>query len=179
MTEEPEFFIPTLRIRATLDGTEFDTDYYRWCDHRLDWRALARNTYEEDSLATARGGFAPLAVTEFIKAFRNAGAKVARVGRTNAFTVSVVAGEVSVELECRLGRGINTMSPALSVSAGDSACERRVPLSELARTVFMSKNQHADDPLYPYPVVSSRSHLEVLSREIVDWMQRIAENYPA
>lgn len=177
MAEEPSHGVATPALLATLNNRGFDTDYYRWCDDSVAWGARSHGADPEDSLLTPQGSFAPLDVGEFIRAFEEAGAEVRRAGRTAVFRVSVFADTVEVALLCRRGRGINTLSPLLSVATHGEERERSVPLSSVARDLFLAQNPSSEDPLYPYPIISSRSHLDVFARELTDWMRRIAETY--
>lgn len=164
--DEPAWGRASERIVAVLTAQDFDQSYYAWCRESADTDA--------DELPAG----AP-AVREFIDAFRAAGATVDRDGRTRRFTVTADAGPTVVELQCELGRGINTLSPQLSVSVGGAARERAVSLSGLARKVLFARQPDADDPLYPYPIVRTRRQLDALTREIVRMLQAVARDYPA
>lgn len=164
--DEPTWGRASERIVAVLTAQDFDETYYAWC----------RDSHDAGADDIPVG--AP-AVREFVEAFRAAGAAVAREGRTRRFTVTADAGLTVVELQCELGRGINTLSPQLSVSVGGAARERAVSLSSLARQVLFARRPDAHDPLYPYPIVRTRRQLDALTREIVRMLQAVARDYPA
>lgn len=167
-----------------LARTDFAENWYRWCDARRDWSAEATGTYEEDSLLTASGGFAALPASEFMQAYRSAGAVVSRGStfpgpRHRSFTVEVAAGQVVCSLAIRLGRGLNSLECGLTVLAGGEQQGEPEMLHVIARVILRSRDEPDPDPdaPYPRPIIGSRSQLEVVSREIVDVLGRIARGW--
>ncbi|MFE6615028.1 hypothetical protein [Amycolatopsis sp. NPDC057786] len=150
-------------LAHALARTDFAANWYRWCDAQRDWAAEATGTYDEDSLLTATGAYAALPASEFMQAYRAAGAEVSRIStgpRHRSFTVEVAAGAVVCGLVVRLGRGLNSQECRLAVLANG---ERQ--------------GEPDPNPPYPRPIIGSRSQLEVVSRGIVDVLGQVARGW--
>ena len=165
----PQRSIPSSRLVVVLEAIRFDDTYYRWCV-----RPERPRADEPDALPAG----AP-AVKDFLVAYRAEGASAERVGRTKAFTVSIVEGDTEVRFDDELGRGINSSSPQLSVLVDGELREWRVGLNILARTIRMDRDPRATDPLYPFPIVTRRSQLHLYCNELVETMRYIAQHYPS
>lgn len=180
------------KIEKALELTNLQTNWYRWCDTSRDWSVEAKGVYEKDSLRSEHGGFTPLHIDEFTQAYRDAGANVTKTAtdkRFRSFRVEVAAGKTVCMLDVRLGRGINTEECRLLVSVeGVAATPLTVSddgkivtpltlLHDVARTIVMANDPTAPDPLYPRPIISSHSHLEVTSREIVAMLKQVADEW--
>ncbi|UJW30306.1 hypothetical protein L3Q67_34615 [Saccharothrix sp. AJ9571] len=175
---------PALSVQArALARTDFAAKWYRWCDARRDWSAEAAGTYEDDSLLTASGAFAPLPTSEFLHAYRSAGAEVSRGSRFpgprhRSFTVEVAAGQTVCSLAIRLGRGINSLECDLVVLVNGEPQGTPEMLHAIARDILRSRGEPDPDPSAPYPrpIIGSRSQLEVVSREVVDVLDQVAHH---
>ncbi|RSN31645.1 hypothetical protein DMC61_16070 [Amycolatopsis sp. WAC 04169] len=165
-------------LAGALARTDFAESWYRWCDARRDWAAEATGTYDEDSLLTASGGFAALPASEFMRAYRVAGAEVSRgsTGR-RSFTVEVAAGDVVCVLTVQLGRGLNSQECRLAVFADGERQGEPEMLHTLALAIRRSRGEPDPEPPYPRPIIGSRSQLEVVSREIVDVLGQVARGW--
>ncbi|AGM09448.1 hypothetical protein [Amycolatopsis keratiniphila] len=105
--------------------------------------------------ALARSGFAALPASEFMRAYRAADAEISRGSKgRRSFTVEVAAGDVVCVLTVQLGRGLNSQ--------------------ECRAAVRRSRGEPDPEPPYPRPIIGGRSHLEVVSREIVDVLGQVA-----
>jgi hypothetical protein len=167
-----------------LARTDFATKWYRWCDAGHDWSAAAAGTYEDDSLLTASGAFAPLPTSEFMQAYRSAGAEVSRGSRFpgprhRSFTVEVAVGQAVCSVAVRLGRGLNSQECSLVVLASGEQQGQPEMLHAIARHILRSRGEPDPDPSAPYPrpIIGSRSQLEVVSRELVDVLGQVARDW--
>ncbi len=177
---------PRLSPLATeLARTDFADDWYRWCDANRAWSAEASGGYETDSLASDVGGYAPLAVGEFLDAFRAAGATARNGstfprGRHRSFTVDMVSDSgTRCSLAVQLGRGLNALECRLTVFDGESAAGDAELLHSVARDIRLASGRDVPDPASPYPrpIIGSRSQLEVVSRELVGVLARVAHGW--
>ncbi|WP_157973874.1 hypothetical protein [Desertihabitans aurantiacus] len=171
-------------LTAALSSAGLGDLWYRWCDRQRDWSAEATALYEPDSLLTERGSYTALPVTEFMKAYRAAGATVTRGSRLGdprhrSFTVEVADGPVLVRLAVLLGRGLNSQECSLWVEVDGEPQEEPVKLHAVARDLRLARGESVPGPdaPYPRPILSSRSHLEVTSREIVALMADVARGW--
>lgn len=176
---------PTSPLAEALAGTDFPRLWYRWCDRTRDWSTDATDSHDVDSLRTSSGGFAPLDLAEFMTAFRAAGATVTRGARFNpnprhrAFTVEVDDAGTTVCTEIHLGRGLNSLECGTAVVV-DGVQQGSVDLlHSVARRILQSRGEPDPDPQTPYPrpIISSRSHLEVCARELVEVMGQVARDW--
>jgi hypothetical protein len=158
------------RTSQLLQDLDFGNTWLRWCDRRLNWSALTSTRFDVDSLA----GSDPLHVREFMDAYRAAGADVTQVRRTRSFDLDVSAGTTRVNIFVELGRGINTEECYLRVFRHGAELEGQM-LHSIARDILL--RQTSVDHLYPRPIIMSRSHLEVTSRELVATMHELARRY--
>ncbi|SDE07403.1 hypothetical protein SAMN04489747_2440 [Auraticoccus monumenti] len=159
--------------------------WYRWCDRRRDWSSEATGAYEQDSLLTEHGGYTALPIGEFMQAYRTAGATVTRGSRLGdprhrSFTVEVGEGPVLVGLAVLLGRGLNSQECSSWVEVDGVRQAEPVRLHAVARDLRLSRDETVPGPdgPYPRPIISSRSHLEVSSREIVALIADVAGAWP-
>ncbi|MVA76470.1 hypothetical protein GC722_10605 [Auraticoccus sp. F435] len=85
-------------------------------------------------------------------------------------------GPVLVRLAVLLGRGLNSQECALSVEVDGVPQGEPVRLHAVARDIRLARDETVPGPdgPYPRPIISSRSHLEVSSREIVALMADVA-----
>ncbi|PPF47236.1 hypothetical protein C5B85_02925 [Pseudoclavibacter sp. AY1F1] len=157
--------------------------WYRWCDAKRDWSAESRRRFDDDDLATPGGGYAALSLSEFMAAFRDAGASVSKgswfsSGRNRSFTAKVGVGTDECALAVQLGRGLNSMECSLRLfSSGDPVHDAEL-LHSVARRILQLHGQADPDPRMPYPrpIIGSRSQLQVVSRELVDMMRALASS---
>lgn len=167
-------------LARVLARTDFAEDWYRWCDAKRDWAAEATGTYDEDSLLSASGGFAALPASEFMRAYRAAGAEVSRIStgpRHRSFTVEVAAGSVVCGLVVQLGRGLNSQECRLAVLTDGERQGEPEMLHALALAIRRSHGEPDPNPPYPRPIIGSRSQLEVVSRGIVDVLGQVARGW--
>lgn len=171
-------------MAAALARAGLAERWYRWCDRGRDWSGEAEDQYEHDSLLTDHGGFSPLPLDEFMRAYRAAGGTVTRGSglggpRHRSFTVEVPDGRTVARLEVRLGRGLNSQECALSILVDGEPLGSPELLHSVAYEIVRARGEqvpHPDAP-YPRPIISSRSHLEVSAREIVAMMTRVAHEW--
>ena len=171
-------------LGEALDDAGLARDWYRWCDASRDWAAEAETVYEEDSLRSASGGFAPLHVDEFMAAYRAAGAEVSRGSRdarprNRSFTLDVAAGAVVCSLGVELGRGLNSQECTLRVLVDGEEVAGPEPLHGMARSILRSAGLPDPWPHQPYPrpIIGSRSQLEVTAQEIVEMLGQVARDW--
>ncbi|RSM62597.1 hypothetical protein DMH03_10985 [Amycolatopsis sp. WAC 01376] len=169
-------------LAHALARTDFAENWYRWCDAKRDWAAEATDTYEEDSLLTASGAYAALPVSEFIQAYRAAGAEVSRGSRVpdarhRSFTVEVAAGPAVCSLAVQLGRGLNSQECGLVVLVDGEQQGRPEMLHTMALAIRRFRGEPDPNPPYPRPIIGSRSQLEVVSRGIVDVLGQVARGW--
>lgn len=167
-------------LAHALARTDFAENWYRWCDAQRDWAAEATGTHEEDSLLTATGAYAALPASEFMQAYRAAGAEVSRIStgpRHRSFTVEVAAGAVVCGLVVQLGRGLNSQECRLAVLADGERKGEPEMLHALALAIRRSQGEPDPKPPYPRPIIGSRSQLEVVSRGIVDVLGQVARGW--
>ncbi|MGY6658330.1 hypothetical protein ACXIZN_39840 [Amycolatopsis sp. TRM77291] len=167
-------------LARVLARTDFAEDWYRWCDAERDWAATG--TYEEDSLLTASGGFAALPASEFMRAYRAAGAEVSPGStfpgpRHRSFTVEVTEGPTVCSMAVRLGRGINSQECRLAVLADGERQGEPEMLHSVALAIRRSQGEPDPDPPYPRPIIGSRGQLEAVSRGIVDVLGQVARGW--
>lgn len=169
-------------LARALARTEFAQRWYRWCDTTRDWSAEAEHSYDVDSLRTDHGGFAPLDIKEFLQAYAAAGAEVSRGStfpgpRHRSFTVDVHHDGVLVSTAIRLGRGINTQECSTLVRVDGREESAPQMLHVLALEIRRHRGDPDPDPLYPRPLITSRSHLEVSTRELVATLRAVATDW--
>lgn len=171
-------------LTAALAAAGLAESWHRWCDAGRDWAAEAHGTYEQDSLLTPTGGFAPLDLREVMAAYAAAGALVAKGSRFpstrhRSFTVEVAVGSVTCDLAVQLGRGLNSLECNLVVLADGEQVDDPELLHSAARAVLRSRGEPDPDPSNPYPrpVIGSRSQLEVVAREMVDMLTHVARHW--
>ncbi|WP_447645245.1 hypothetical protein [Nocardioides zeae] len=174
-------------LARALARTDLADAWYRWCDAARDWAAEAATTYDEDSLLTERGSYAPLATGDFLRAFEEAGADQVSRGSTfpgprhRSFTVVVERGATRCSLAVQLGRGLNSLECDLRVTVDDELVGGPDRLHALARTLRLARGEDVPDPAAPYPrpIIGSRSQLEVVAREVVGLLSAVAREWRA
>lgn len=181
MATEPA---PLTPLTAALARVGLAEGWYRWCDRALDWSADAARTYEHDSLLIEHGGYAPLTIDEFMQAYRDAGATVSRGSRFpgprhRSFTVAVQEGPVVASLSIRLGRGHNSEECLLAIVVDGEDQGEAEMLHVSARDIVLSRGESVPGPdaPYPRPIITSRSHLEISAREIVELLGRVVRSW--